>query len=170
MTTKPYSSDERRLLSLFRDMDWPQQSALLHKLTRARYAEWFASAFVADRDMDELWRYHAELEEQLRLVCPTHHFGELHRFFQGLYFTSLFSTAWGETASVILGSGAQDGQRADELLSAVFECCSGEWRRPVTFTRRHALALIEEWREAVLQQVFSCAKVQDCDSSVPDVG
>jgi hypothetical protein len=152
------SVDEERLLTLYRSSTWEDRTAMLFRLCRIHYAPFFAESFSRREDADDTSYLHEELESALRSICPREHFVELETTLHEPYFSLLWKSAWGDIAPIILGASEQDGQRADELYKAVLAHCSHDWRRPVTFQRKHALALIEDWREAALQAIFSVQK------------
>lgn len=149
------TADEGRLLVLYRRAMREDRTAILFRLTRLQFSPFFAEHFSRERDAEDSSYLHEELEQALRLLCPRWHLGELDPQLIEPQFSSIWRSAWGDIAPVILGDSEQDGQRADELYRAVQEHCMAEGVRSCRFERASALALIEDWREAVLQAVFS---------------
>jgi hypothetical protein len=153
--SKTESSDEERLLQLFRRLPWKKRSEVLYGVTRRCSAEWFAECFDDAEDARDSVYLQEELEEYLRCICPRERLGPLWDAIQGVYFESLWISAWGRIAPVILGASDHDGQRADELFAAIVRHCSEERIDLGGFDRRDALDLIGAWREEVLQRAFS---------------
>lgn len=149
------SVDEELLLTLYRRSSWKDRTATLFRLSRLHFATFFAEDFSRERDAHDSSYLHEELEQALRDLCPREQLGELGLRLVEPQFSGLWISAWGDIAPVILGASEQDGQRADELFKAVQGHCEAEQRRLVGFERRDALALIEAWREAALQALFS---------------
>ncbi len=151
------SRDEELLLVLFRRLSVDDRSEVLFRLTRRQFAPFFADEFSEVRDAQDSTYLHEELEEKLRLLCPRERLRSVYPTFElGLLFKSLWQNAWGDIAPVVMGSDEQDGQRADELVRAVISCsrAAGGPRDP-SFSRMDALRLIEDWREQVLECIFS---------------
>ncbi len=149
------NADEARLLVLYRRAAREDRTAFLFKLTRLHFAPFFAESFSRLQDARDPSYLHEELEQSLRLLCPRWHLGELDPLLVEPQFSSVWRSAWGDIAPVILGDSEQDGQRADELHRAVHRHLAAEGLSHIRFERAAALALIEDWREAVLQAVFS---------------
>lgn len=149
------SVDEELLLTLYRRSSWQDRTAMLFKLSRLQFAPFFAENFNREQDAHDSGYLHEELEQALRALCPREQLGELGLSLVEPQFSGLWTSAWGDIAPVILGASEQDGQRADELFRAVQGHCDAERRRLVGFERGDALALIEAWREAALQALFS---------------
>ena len=148
------NADEERLLRLYRAAPWEERTTFLYRSSRIRFGPFFSTDYNSMRDTENPTALHEDLETALRSICPREHFGEIDIILEPPYFKSLFSSAWVDIAPVILGAADQDGQRADELYRAVVDHCYAIWQRPVTFQRKDALELIEDWREAALQTLF----------------
>jgi hypothetical protein len=151
------SPDEERLLNLYRDSCQEDRNQFLYHITRRRFAPFFAEQFDKTRDAVDPTYLEEELEQELRIICPSEYLGEFlseepHRL-------ELLTAAWGRVAPVILGASEQDGQRADELYNTAIRLWdmlgnSPCRRMPMKLSRKDALAFIEAWREAVLELVF----------------
>lgn len=152
------SVDEELLLTLYRRSSWEDRTATLFRLSRLHFTPFFAARFSREQDAQDSSYLHEELEQALRDLCPREHLGVLRVDLHEPYFSLLWRGAWGDIAPVILGASEQDGQRADELFRAVQAHCEAVQRRLVGFERRDALALIEAWREDVLQALFSASQ------------
>lgn len=148
------SADEERLLQLYRDLSVEDRSRIIFKVTRLRFAPYFAEHFNPARDEQDASYLYEELEESVLLALPEDCLFELRERLHPIQFRSLFNSAWGSMATVILGTSEEDGQRADSLFSVVQEVLKTELRGHLSFSRQEALDVIEKWREAVLQLVF----------------
>jgi hypothetical protein len=149
------SVDEELLLTLYRQSSWEDRTATLFRLSRLYFAPFFAEHFSREQDARDTSYLHEELEQALRDLCPREHLGELCFSLIEPQLSGLWISAWGEIAPVILGASEQDGQRADELYKAVQGHCAAERLPTIKFERVDALVLIEDWREATLQAMFS---------------
>jgi hypothetical protein len=149
------SVDEELLLTLYRRSSWEDRTATLFRLCRLHFAPFFEAHFNREQDARDSSYLHEELEQALRDLCPREYLGDLDLNPVEPQFSGLWISAWGDIAPVILGASEQDGQRADELFKAVQAHCEAEQRRLVRFERRDALELIDAWREAALQALFS---------------
>ncbi len=152
------SPDEERLLNLYRDSCQEDRSQFLYRITRRRFAPYFAESFDKERDAADPSYLHEELEQQLRTICPRDLLGEF--LGEEPHCWELWATAWGSVAPVILGAAEQDGWRADELYNAAIRLWDmlgdgPHCRKPMKFKRKDALAFIEAWREAALELAFS---------------
>ncbi len=152
------SVDEELLLTLYRRSSWEDRTATLFRLSRLHFAPFFAAHFSREQDAKDSSYLDEEIEQALRNLCPREHLGDLLFDLCEPYFSILWRSAWGDIAPVILGASEQDGQRADELFKAVQGHCEAEQRRLVGIERRDALTLIEAWREAALQALFSASQ------------
>jgi peptide subunit release factor RF-3 len=151
------SPDEERLLSLYRASPWEDKTQFLYKITRLRFSPYFAEVFNKQADARDPTYLHEELEQALREICPREALWEIG--VEDFYIPSIFISAWGGIAPVILGATEKDGQRADELYRAILGHCDEVQRNrlsknAVAFKRQDALKLIEDWREAALKLVF----------------
>lgn len=153
------SVDEELLLTLYRRSSWEDRTATLLRIGRLSFAPFFAEDFSREQDSQDSY-LHEELEQALRNLCPREHLGELGLSLVEPQFSGLWISAWDDIAPVILGAREQDGQRADELFSAVQAHCLAERLQHVRFERMDALALIEAWREATLQAIFSVSRAR----------
>ncbi len=152
------SPDEERLIEMFRDCATDDRSELLYRFTRLRFAPCFAVNFDKSRDQQDPTYLHSELEDELLLICPRHLLGEY--FSDSPHLETLFDSAWGPIAPVILGTSEKDGHRADQLFNAAISIWDwvgdGPHRRsPLKFSRVNALLLIDTWRNSVLERVFT---------------
>ncbi|EPL60213.1 hypothetical protein B382_22470 [Stutzerimonas stutzeri B1SMN1] len=153
------SPDEERLLNLYRRASQAQRQQHLFRLCRQRYLPWITAEYDERQDALDTSYLEQELEDQLLLVAPWPMLGEFygdepHRL-------ELLATAWGRVGPVILGISEQDGLRADQLFNSAIRLwdalgAAPGRRAPLRVDRRDALAFIEAWREAVIEQLFCC--------------
>lgn len=154
------TTDEERLLQLFRNCSVKERSKILYRLTKLQFAEQFAADFQGNElpvSLSDPNDYLSEeLEQSLKDIVPNEILDRQRIFISEPQLSGLWEIAWGRLAPVILGSTEQDGQRADELFSAISAHCIDE-NRSGNFRRRDALELIERWRESALQLAFAPA-------------
>ena len=147
------SSDEERLLLLYRDFMSPsERDELLCSITRAQFASYLdVSNFDKHQAITNCDYLQEEIEKELKLIASMDITGKMGNFFCiEPYHSILYQTAWGNIASVIFGSCDNDGARADELYNTALKLL--DQPRTVDFCRKNALELIEAWRE----EVFNC--------------
>jgi|GEM_PF-6144046 len=152
------STDEERLLNLYRRMSQDERHTCLFRLSRQRYLSWFADEFDPQRDAADSTYLIQELEDQLFLQAPWWLLGEFlgeepHR-------SELVRTAWSYAAPVLLGVTENDGLRADQLFNSAVRLWDslgdGPPRRaPMDFTRQKALVFLEKWRKEIMLQLFA---------------
>jgi len=156
------SPDEERLLAHYRASSWEDRTELLYRIARLRYAPCFAENFNKKYDADDSTYLHEELEQELREQFPRQLNSAIAQIYEYLtaqqfagIFEGLVTSGWPSIARVILGATEQDGQRADELYSAICSASKSAFiGDPPNFSRRDTLELIEVWREGVLQMLF----------------
>ena len=165
--SKTASSDEERLLQLYRNCSESERNEILYRVTRRRFGPRFGAWAQANSDKvqfaDDSSHLYEELEEGLRDICPTELLKELGTILNDQQFNGLWQGAWDSIALVILGTSEHDGRRADELYREVTDVASHlGMHKDFNFSRRDALELLETWREAALERAFGqYEKVED---------
>lgn len=151
------SPDEERLLSIYRRFPLEQRQQYLFRLCRQGYLPWITAEYDEKQDAVDTSYLEQELEDQLYLMAPWPMLGEF--FGDEPHRLELMGTAWGRVGPVILGVSEQDGLRADQLFNSAVRLWDAlgagpGWRTPLAISRQNALAFIEAWREAVIEQLF----------------
>ena len=154
MITDRITADEERLLLFYREfLSQNEQDELLYNIARIQFASHLdIQDFDVQRMIIDPDYLKEEIEEELKVVgSPMEVRGLMGIFFcDEPYYSILYSTAWNNIARVILGTSENDGSRADELYNTALKLF--DYHRPMDFSRKQALELIETWRE----YAFSC--------------